>query len=72
MVRNLGIEEAEKAATGAGARRPPGGRRARARENGGADRPQPPSGEGGGSGGEEPPKPQKPNKPRNKRHGRPR
>jgi len=73
MVRNLGIEEAEKATTGAGARRPPGGRRARARENGGADRPQPPSGEGGGSGGEEPPpKPQKPNKPRNKRHGRPR
>jgi SecD/SecF fusion protein len=70
MVRDLGIEEAERrrqpAATGAS--RPAGGRRARARENRIAPpagpAPQPPA-EGG------PPEP-KERKPRNRRHGRPR
>ncbi len=70
MVRDLGVDEAEKrrrepAATGAA--RPTGGRRARARENGiappaGAK----PPGEEGGT-----PEP-KERKPRNRRHGRPR
>jgi SecD/SecF fusion protein len=72
MVRNLGVEEAsaardrreQPAATGAG--RPAGGRRARARANGG--RVPPASGEG------KPPAAgdDKNKKPRNRRHGRPR
>ncbi len=81
MVRNLGVEEAtarraaSQPAAAAAAARPSGGRRARARANGGkgeAPRPggdaTPPTGEGGeGGGGTE-----KPKKPRNRRHGRPR
>jgi SecD/SecF fusion protein len=68
MVRNLGIEEtpAERKPAAAAAGRPAGGRRARARADGGAKgQPKPPAGEeGGGS--------DKPKKPRNRRHGRPR
>ncbi|WP_028058612.1 protein translocase subunit SecDF [Candidatus Solirubrobacter pratensis] len=72
MVRDLGLDEEkgkparEPAATGAS--RPVGGRRARARQSGGAppagpSSPQPPDG-----GSQEP----KERKPRNRRHGRPR
>jgi SecD/SecF fusion protein len=75
MVRNLGIEEAAAAKrkpAAAAAGRPTGGRRARARANGGttpgarpaADGTPPAKGEGGDPG--------KSKKPRNRRHGRPR
>ena len=75
MVRNLGIEEAAAAKqsqpAAAAAGRPSGGRRARARANGGTP---PAPGAPGGKG--EPPAPgdgsDKPKKPRNRRHGRPR
>jgi SecD/SecF fusion protein len=73
MVRNLGVEEAtarrSQTATAA-AGRPAGGRRARARAEGGEGPGAPPGGdgtppaEGGGS--------DKPKKSRNRRHGRPR
>jgi SecD/SecF fusion protein len=66
MVRDLGIEEAERRQP-AGARagsRPAGGRRARSRAN--QPPPQQPPQEGGGAGND------KPKKPRNRRHGRPR
>jgi SecD/SecF fusion protein len=67
MVRDLGIEEAERrqpAAAQAGSR-PAGGRRARSRANQ-PQQPQPPQ-QGGGDGASD-----KPKKPRNRRHGRPR
>ena len=70
MVRDLGIEEAEKAQPAAATRsgRPAGGRRARSRANGGQSQP--------GDGSTQPPAPgdgdDKPKKPRNRRHGRPR
>jgi SecD/SecF fusion protein len=67
MVKDLGVEDEratpQPAATGAS--RPAGGRRARARANGGTPPAPPPAGDGG----EQPPKERKP---RNKRHGRPR
>ena len=77
MVRNLGVEEAtarrDQAPAAAAAGRPSGGRRARARAQGG-DKPGPrpggdgtPPAEGGSGGGSD-----KPKKPRNRRHGRPR
>ena len=71
MVRNLGVEEAErrKPAAAAAAGRPAGGRRARARGNGGDAPGSSPAGPG------EPPQgdgSDKPKKPRNRRHGRPR
>jgi SecD/SecF fusion protein len=73
MVRNLGVEEAtarRAAPAAAGAGRPAGGRRARARGTGGDKAPgadgTPPEGGGDAGGGE------KPKKPRNRRHGRPR
>ena len=70
MVRNLGVEEATRRKPAAAAvGRPAGGRRARARGNGGdapGARPagpgEPPQGDGS----------DKPKKPRNRRHGRPR
>ena len=71
MVRNLGIEEATSRARPAAATtggRPAGGRRARARAEGGEQPPARPQGQppaGGGDG-------EKPKKPRNRRHGRPR
>jgi SecD/SecF fusion protein len=81
MVRNLGIEEAEKrepAAAGRAATRPTGGRRARGRGNGAPVTPPPSSGPGGSTaaGGDVPPAAgstgAKPKKPRNRKHGRPR
>jgi SecD/SecF fusion protein len=67
MVKDLGVDDEratpQPAATGAS--RPAGGRRARARANGGTPPAPPPAGDGG----EQPPKERKP---RNKRHGRPR
>ena len=71
MVRNLGIEEAEKREPAAAARssaRPAGGRRARARGNG--EPPTPPAGLGSGPASR--PDGPKPRKPRNRKHGRPR
>jgi SecD/SecF fusion protein len=74
MVRNLGIEDEErasreraKAASASG--RPAGGRRARARASGDAPGGARPAGEGGGDAGDGT---DKPKKPRNRRHGRPR
>ncbi len=74
MVRNLGIEEAAAAKksqpAAAAAGRPSGGRRARARANGGT-----PPAPGAPTGKGEPPAgdgSDKPKKPRNRRHGRPR
>jgi SecD/SecF fusion protein len=79
MVRNLGIEDEKPASqpAAAAAGRPAGGRRARARGNGGdapGSRPAgpgtpPAGGDGGGGGGGGAGKPKKP---RNRRHGRPR
>jgi SecD/SecF fusion protein len=77
MVRNLGVEEAtarrNQAPAAAAAGRPAGGRRARARAQGG-DKPGPrpggdgtPPAEGGSGGGSD-----KPKKNRSRRHGRPR
>jgi SecD/SecF fusion protein len=78
MVRDLGVEEAERrqpehAAAAATSSRPAGGRRARARANGGT----PPAGPGPSTGAAKPPEPPgdgapKERKPRNRRHGRPR
>jgi len=81
MVRNLGVEEAEKrepAAAGraAGGGRPAGGRRARARDGssppagGSAAREPRPQGDGGSSAAAD--EPARPKKPRNRKHGRPR
>jgi SecD/SecF fusion protein len=81
MVRNLGVEEAEKrrepAAAPSGVR-PAGGRRARARGQappkppaGGGGGAEPGSGSGSGSGSGEGGAP-KPKRPRNRKHGRPR
>jgi SecD/SecF fusion protein len=76
MVRELGVDDApaaaparQPAATGAG--RPVGGRRARARAEGGNGTPPPagPSSSSTGNGESGEPKDRKP---RNRRHGRPR
>jgi SecD/SecF fusion protein len=76
MVRNLGIDEANrevqerpKAASSSG--RPAGGRRARARAGGEPPPAQRPPAEGGADSGERGAD-DKPKKPRNRRHGRPR
>ena len=72
MVRELDVETAkpEPAATGAGpGTRPVGGRRARARANGGTQPPAPPA---SGNGENVDNEAAKDRKPRNKRHGRPR
>jgi SecD/SecF fusion protein len=79
MVRDLGVEEAERrqpehaAAAATSSSRPAGGRRARARANGGT----PPAGPGPSTCAAKPPEPPgdgapKERKPRNRRHGRPR
>ena len=72
MVRNLGIEEATSRAkappAAAAAGRPAGGRRARAREQGGEGPSARPPGQPPAEGED----PDKPKKPRNRRHGRPR
>jgi SecD/SecF fusion protein len=71
MVRDLGVEEAERRQPAAAGSRPRGGRRARSRADGGGTPPpapgSPPPGDGAGGGS-----PEKPKKPRNRRHGRPR
>jgi SecD/SecF fusion protein len=71
MVRELGLEEAERRQpTAAGAARPLGGRRARARQNGIAPPAGPAKPDGGDASGA--PEPPKERKSRNRRHGRPR
>jgi SecD/SecF fusion protein len=73
MVRELDVESTkpapQPAATGASSR-PAGGRRARARANGGTVPPATPPSSGSGNGEDD--TSAKDRKPRNKRHGRPR
>jgi SecD/SecF fusion protein len=72
MVRDLGVEEAERRQPAAAGSRPRGGRRARARSDGGGTPPPPPPGSAPRGDGSSGAPPEKPKKPRNRRHGRPR